>query len=94
MSRSEILTQTPDRSWEEIASSMLDSFLIGTVSPSPPSMSGYNLTTKGKGKRSTLRSEGHCSEGFGDGPTLSRTLVPFSEALSNVNREVLNLQSK
>ncbi len=52
MSRADILKKRQDRLREDIAS-MLDSFLIGTVSKSP-SMTGHSLTTKVEGKTITL----------------------------------------
>ena len=52
MKRIDLLKKQQARLREDIAA-MLDSFLIGSVAKSP-SMSGYNLTTKVKGKTVTL----------------------------------------
>ena len=52
MSRRDILKKRQARLREDIEA-MLDSYLIGTVAKSP-SMTGYNLTTKVKGKTVTL----------------------------------------
>ncbi len=52
MGRSEILKQRQASLREDITS-LLDSFLIGTVAKSP-SMSGYILTTKKEGKKVTF----------------------------------------
>jgi hypothetical protein len=90
MSRKEILRQRQVSLREDIAS-MLDSFLIGTVAKSP-SMSGYSLTTKAEGKTVTFY--------------VRKDLVPMAlemsrryqqlwillQKLSNVNREILNLE--
>ena len=92
MSRNEILKQRQARLREDIAY-LLDSFLIGTVAKSP-SMSGYSLSTKKEGKTVTFY--------------VRKDLVPMAlemsrryqhlwfllQKLSNVNREILNLQSK
>jgi len=92
MGRSEILKQRQASLREDIAS-LLDSFLIGTVAKSP-SMSGYSLTTKAEGKTVTFY--------------VRKDLVPMAlemsrryqhlwfllQKLSNVNREILNLQAK
>ena len=92
MGRSEILKQRQASLREDIAS-LLDSFLIGTVAKSP-SMSGYSLTTKAEGKTVTFY--------------VRKDLVPMAlemsrryqqlwfllQKLSQVNREILNLQYK
>ena len=92
MGRSEILKQRQASLREDIAS-LLDSFLIGTVAKSP-SMSGYSLTTKKEGKTVTCY--------------VRKDLVPMAlemsrryqqlwillQKLSNVNREILNLEHK
>ena len=92
MGRGEILKQRQASLREDIAF-LLDSFLIGTVAKSP-SMSGYSLTTKKEGKTVTFY--------------VRKELVPMAlemsrryqqlwfllQKLSNVNREILNLEFK
>ena len=92
MSRKEILKKRQDRIRQDIAS-MLDSFLIGTVAKSP-SMTGYSLTTKVKGKTVTLyvRKE-IVPKALEMGRRYNR-LWTLIQALSKVNWEILKLENK
>jgi hypothetical protein len=90
MSRTDILRKRQARLREDIAS-MLDSFLIGTVAKSP-SMTGYNLTTKVKGKTVTLYvRRGIVAKALEMGRRYQR-LWTLLQALSKINWEILNLE--
>lgn len=92
MKRIDLLKKQQTRLREDI-STMLDSFLIGSVAKSP-SMSGHNLTTKVEGKTVTLY--------------VRKDIVPMAmemsirykkfwlliQRLSKVNWEILNLENK
>jgi hypothetical protein len=92
MSRRDILKKRQVRLREDIAS-MLDSFLIGTVGMSP-SMTGHSLTTKVKGKTVTLYvRKGIVPKALEMGKRYKR-LWTLIQALSKVNWELLNLESK
>ena len=89
MSRGDILQKRQMQLREDI-SSMLDSFLMGTISKSP-SMSGHNLTTKVQGKTVTLYAR--------------KNIVPKAREMSNRYKklgrfsryfqvEILNLENK
>jgi hypothetical protein len=92
MSRRDILKKRQTRLREDITSK-LDSFLIGTVAKSP-SMTGYSLTTKVKGKTVTLYArKGIVPKALEMGNRYKRfwTLI---QALSKVNWEILNLETE
>jgi len=92
MSRRDILMKRQARLREDIAS-MLDRFLIGTVGKSP-SMTGHSLTTKVKGKTVTLYvRKDIVPEALEMGKRYKR-LWTLIQALSKVNWELLNLESK
>ena len=92
MSREDILKKRQARLREDITS-LLDRFLIGTVVKSP-SMTGYNLTTKVKGKTVTLYArKGIVAKALEMGNRYKR-LWTLIQALSKVNWEILNLENK
>jgi hypothetical protein len=92
MSRWDILKKRQARLREDI-SSMLDSFLIGTISKSP-SMTGHSLTTKVQGKTVTLYARKDLvPKAFEMGKRYKR-LWTLIQALSKVNWELLNLENK
>jgi hypothetical protein len=73
--------------------SMLDSFLIGTVAKSP-SMTGHSLTTKVEGKTVTLYArKGIVPKALEMGNRYKR-LWALIQALSKVNWEILNLENR
>ena len=91
MSRRDILRKRQARLREDITS-MLDSFLIGTVARSP-SMTGYSLTTKVKRKTITLYArKGIVPKALEMGNHYKR-LWTLIQALSKVNWEILNLET-
>ena len=92
MTRWEILKKRQDRLREDI-SSMLDSFLIGTLSKSP-SMTGHNLTTKVKGKTVTLYVRRDLVPKALEMGRHYQRLWTLIQALSKVNWEILNLENK
>jgi hypothetical protein len=92
MSRSEILKQRQASLREDIAS-LLDSFLIGTVAKSP-SMSGYSLTTKKEGKTVTFYVRKDLVPMALEMNRRYQQLWIFLQKLSNINREILNLEYK
>ena len=92
MSRTDILKKRQGRLREDIGA-MLGSFLIGTVAKSP-SMTGHSLTTKVKGKTVTLYvRKDIVPEALEMGKRYKR-LWTLIQALSKVNWELLNLESK
>jgi hypothetical protein len=92
MSRWEILKKRQARLREDVTS-MLDSFLIGTVAKSP-SMTGHSLTTKVKGKTATLYvRKDIVPKVLGMGNRYKR-LWTLIQALSKVNWEILNLENQ
>jgi len=92
MSRWDILKKRQVRLREDVTS-ILDSFLIGTVAKSP-SMTGYSLTTKVKGKTVTLYArKGIVPKALEMGNRYKR-LWTLMQALSKVNWEILNLESR
>jgi hypothetical protein len=92
MSRTEILKRRQSRLREDIAA-MLDSFLIGTVAKSP-SMTGYNLTTKVKGKTVTLYARKDIVPKAVEMGRRYNRLWTLIQALSKVNWEILNLETR
>jgi hypothetical protein len=92
MSRRDILKKRQARLREDIAS-MLDSFLIGTVSKSP-SMTGHSLTTKVERKTVTLYVRKNIVPKALEMGRRYQKLWTLIQALSKVNWEILNLESK
>ena len=92
MSRNEILKQRQASLRVDIAS-LLDSFLIGTVAKSP-SMSGYSLTTKKEGKTVTFYVRKDIVPMALEMSRRYQQLWFLLQKLSNINREILNLQYK
>jgi hypothetical protein len=92
MSRTDILRKRQARLREEIAS-MLDRFLIGTVSKSP-CMTGYSLTTKVERKTITLYVRKDIVPKALEMGRRYRKLWTLIQALSKVNWEILNLESR
>jgi hypothetical protein len=92
MSRGDILQKRQMRLREDI-SSMLDSFLMGTISKSP-SMSGHNLTTKVQGKTVTLYARKNIVPKAREMSNRYKKLWTLLQALSKVNWEILNLENK
>ena len=92
MSRWDILKQRQARLKEDVTS-MLDSFLIGTVAKSP-SMTGHNLTTKVKGKTVTLYVRKDIAPKAREMGNRYKRLWMLIQALSKVNWEILNLENR
>lgn len=92
MSRLDILKKRQNKLKEDI-SSMLDSFLIGTVAKSP-SMTGHNLTTKVEGKTVTLYVRKGIAPMALEMSNRYKKLWKLIQALSKVNFELLNLENK
>jgi len=92
MSREDILKKRQARLREDITS-LLDSFLIGTVAKSP-SMTGHNLTTKVKGKTVTLYARKDIVPKALEMGKRYQRLWTLIQALSKVNWEILNLENK
>jgi len=92
MSRRDILKKRQARLREDI-SSMLDSFLIGTISKSP-SMTGHSLTTKVKGKTVTLYARKDIVPQALEMGRCYQRLWTLIQALAKVNWEILNLENK
>ena len=92
MSRRDILKKRQARLREDIEA-MLDSYLIGTVAKSP-SMTGYNLTTKVKGKTVTLYVRKEIVLKALEMGSRYKKLWALIQALSKVNWEILNLENK
>lgn len=90
MSREEIL-KTQQAILKEDISRMLDSFLIGTVAK-PPSMSGYNLTTKVEGKTVTLYVRKDLVPMAMEMSDRYKSLWKLFQALSKINWELLKLE--
>lgn len=90
MARLDILKKQQARLVEDIAA-MLDSFLIGSVAKSP-SMSGYNLTTKVKGKTATLYVRKDIVPMAVEMSERYKKLWALIQKLSKVNWEILNLR--
>jgi hypothetical protein len=92
MSRRDILKKRQARLREDIEA-MLDSYLIGTVAKSP-SMTGYNLTTKVRGKTVTFYVRKTIVLKALEMGRLYKRLWTLIQALSKVNWEILNLENK
>jgi len=92
MTRIDILRKRQARLKEDIGS-LLDNFLIGTVAKSP-SMSGYNLTTKVKGKTVTLYARKDIVPKALEMSNRYKRLWTLIQALSKVNWEILNLENQ
>jgi hypothetical protein len=88
----DILKKRQDKLKEDI-SSMLDSFLIGTVAKSP-TMTGHNLTTKVEGKTVTLYVRKGIAPMALEMSNRYKKLWKLIQALSKVNFELLNLENK
>jgi hypothetical protein len=92
MSRWDILKKRQSRLREDITS-MLDSFMIGTISKSP-SMTGHSLTTKVEGKTITLYVRKDIVPKALEMSNRYKRLWTLIQALSKVNWEILNLENK
>jgi len=92
MSRWDILKKRQVRLREDVTS-ILDSFLIGTVAKSP-SMTGYSLTTKVEGKTVTLYARKDIVPKALEMGNRYKRLWTLMQALSKVNWEILNLESR
>lgn len=90
MTRVDILKEQQRRLSEDIAA-MLDSFLIGSVAKSP-SMSGYNLTTKVKGKTVTLYVRKDIVPKAVEMSGRYKRLWSLIQKLSKINWEILRLE--
>jgi hypothetical protein len=89
MKRKDILIKRQARLKEDLVA-LLDSFVIGTVAKSP-SMTGYSLTTKVKGKTVTLYVRKSSVPMALEMSKRYQKLWTLIQALSKVNWEVLNL---
>ena len=89
MKRKDILIKRQARLKEDLVA-LLDSFVIGTVAKSP-SMTGYSLTTKVKGKTVTLYVRKSMVPMALEMSKRYQKLWTLIQALSKVNWEVLNL---
>ena len=92
MSRLEILKERQQKLKEDITS-MLDSFLIGTVAKSP-SMTGHNLTSKVEGKTVTLYVRKNIAPMALEMSKRYKILWALIQELSKINWELLKLDSK
>ena len=92
MSRRDILKKLQARLKEDITS-MLDSFLIGTVAKSP-SMTGHSLTTKVERKTVTLYVRKNIVPKALEMGRRYKRLWALIQELSKVNWEILNLENK
>ena len=92
MSRKDILKKRQARLKEDLTS-ILDSFLIGTVAKSP-SMTGYNLTTKVQGKTVTLYVRKDIVPKALEMSRRYQRLWKLMQTLSKVNWEILNLENQ
>ena len=92
MSRWDILKKRQARLKEDITS-MLDSFLIGTISKSA-SMTGHSLTTKVKGKTLTLYARKGIVPKALEMSNCYKRLWTLIQALSKVNWEILSLENR
>lgn len=89
MKRKDILLKRQSRLKEDLTT-LLDSFVIGTVAKSP-SMTGHNLTTKVKGKTVTLYVRKSIVPMALEMSQQYKKLWTLLQALSKVNWEILNL---
>jgi hypothetical protein len=92
MNRLDILKKRQTNLKEDI-STMLDSFLIGTIARSP-SMSSHCLTTKVDGKTATLSVKKTILPKALEMSNRYKTLWKLMQALSKVNWEILKLEDK
>ncbi len=92
MSRWGMLKKRQVRLREDITS-MLDSFLIGTVAKSP-SMTGYSLTTKVEGKTVTVYARKDIVPKALEMGNRYKRLWTLIQALSKANWEILNLEGR
>ena len=92
MQRVEILKKQRDRLKEDI-SARLDSFLIGTVAKSP-SMTGYALTTKVKGKTVSLYVRKGIVREVKEMTTRYKRMWLLLQKLSKINWEVLKAENE
>jgi len=92
MSRTDILRKRQARLREDSVS-MLDRFLIGTVAKSP-SMTGHSLTTKVNGKTVTLYVRKDIVPKALEMGNRYKKLWTLIQALSKVNWEILNLETR
>ena len=92
MKRIDLLKKQQDRLKEDI-SSLLDSFLIGTVARSP-SMSGHGLTTKVKGKTVSLYVRKNMVDKAFEMSRRYERLWAMMQELSKVNFEILKLENE
>lgn len=90
MARLDILRKQQARLSEDIEA-MLDSFIIGSVAKSP-SMAGYNLTTKVKGKTVTLYVRKDIVPKAVEMSARYKRLWSLMQKLSRVNWEILRLE--
>lgn len=92
MNRKDILKKHQAKLKEDV-SSMLDSFLIGSIARSP-SMTGHNLTTKVGGKTITLYVRKAILPKASEMSNRYKQLWKLIQALSKVNWELLLLENK
>lgn len=92
MKRIDLLRKQQARLREDV-STILDSFLIGTVAKSP-SMSGHNLSTKVEGKTVTLYVRKDIAPMATEMSMRYKKLWTLIQKLSKANWEILNLESK
>ena len=92
MTRRDILKKRQARLREDITS-LLDSFLIGTVAKSA-SMAGHSLTTKVKGKTATLYVRKDIVPKALEMGNRYKRLWTLIQALSKINWEILNLENR
>ncbi len=92
MKRIDILKKQQARLKEDIAAN-LDFFLIGTVAKSP-SMTGYGLTTKVKGKTVSLYVRKDIVRKAQEMTVRYRNLWLLMQKLSKVNWEILKLENQ
>lgn len=92
MSRWDILKKRQARLREDITS-LLDSFLIGTISKSP-SMTGHSVTTKVKGKTVTLYARKGIVPKALEMSNCYKRLWTLLQVLSKLNWEILNLENR
>lgn len=92
MNRKDILKKHQAKLKEDV-SSMLDSFLIGSIARAP-SMTGHNLTTKVGGKTITLYVRKAILPKASEMSNRYKQLWKLIQALSKVNWELLLLENK
>jgi hypothetical protein len=92
MNRKDLLKKHQAKLKDDI-SSMLDSFLIGSIARSP-SMTGHSLTTKVDGKTVTIYVRKAILPKASDMSNRYKKLWKLMQALSKVNWELLILENK